>query len=811
MRTALVIRAGVVVVAIALAWPAGAAERTATALRNTAPPAASAAAGAAARDLVNRYCVTCHSDRAKTAGLTLEHRDITLPLGDRETWEKVIRKVRAGAMPPANAPRPQQSDLAATADWLETSIDRDAAAAPNPGRPFVHRLNRAEYANAIRDLLGVEIDARALLPADDASYGFDNVADVLTVTPGLLERYLLAAKKISRLAVGDTSVRPSTETYKRPISLLQDERMSEALPFGSRGGIAVRHMFPVDGEYEVRLTLQRQSINISHAVRGMDEENIIHVLIDGVRVREFVIPVTKAREHYDAVQTPDGNLRVRVPVKAGARLIGVVFPQRRWYVEGVGVGRLPAASDAFNSGVNTSTQYGKIEMGIDTLAVTGPFEAVTPGDAASRTRLFTCTPARGAEDACAKAILSRLARRAYRRSVTADDVQTLMGFYREGKDVGGFDRGIQTGIERVLLSPYFLLRKEENPAGAVTGKPYRVSDVELASRLSFFLWSSVPDEELLTAGIAGQLRHPVVLRRQVARMLRDRRSEAFLSNFFGQWLYLRNIDTVKPDIKVFPEFDENLREAFKQETTLFLASQVRDDRSMLDLLSADYTFLNERLARHYGVEGVYGNHFRRVALTGGSRAGLLGQGAILTVTSYADRTSPVVRGKWLLENILASPPPPPPANVPPFPENAGGEQPKSVRARMEMHRKNPVCASCHSRIDPLGFALENFNGVGQYRTMDDGSPIDASGSLPDGTKFNGPGEFRTMLLGQRDQIVIGLTEKLLTYALGRGVEYADMPAVRSIARKASAGGLKWSALIGSLVESIPFQMRRAES
>ena len=781
-----------------------------------APPAPDPAA---VKATVDKYCVTCHSERLKTGGLVLEKMDVSKPAVSVEVWEKVVKKLRGGAMPPAAAPRPDPATLSGVAAYFSDALDTAATRTPDPGRPVVHRLNRAEYANAVRDLLGVEIDGKALLPADDASYGFDNVADVLSVTSGLLERYLLVAKKVSRLALGDASIRPVAESYRLPPSLLQEDRMNEDLPFGSRGGMAIRQVFPVDGDYDLRLKLQRNSINLAYAIRGMDEENVIDVHIDGERIQRFVIPAKSARGQGVGTGTaePSANereqgLKVRVPVKAGVRTIAVSFPRRHWYVEGVGVGRLPAASDAFNSGTESDAQFGKIEMGIDTLEVTGPFNGKTPVSTLSRKRILVCQPTTAAsETPCARRVLTGLARRAYRRTPTADDISTLMTFYEAGRRNATFEAGIQTAIERLLVSPYFLLRKEMDPPAGGSAV-YRISGIELASRLSFFLWSSIPDDELLTLASTGRLQQPAVLEAQVRRMLRDERSQAFFANFFGQWLYLRNLDSHRPDTKLFPQFDENLRDAFKRETQLFLESQFREDRSVLDLLTADYTFVNERLARHYGIPGVYGSHFRRVALTDGVRAGLLGQGSVLTVTSYADRTSPVVRGKWLLENILGTPPPPPPANVPPFPENKGGEAPKSVRARMEQHRRNPVCASCHTRIDPLGFALENFDGVGRYRTVDDGSAVDASGVLPDGRKFNGPREFRTALIeSQKELLVESAAEKLMTYALGRGVQATDMPAIRRIVRDSEADNYRWSSLIINLVKSTPFQMRRRES
>ena len=824
-------------VVAALGWLAAVSVTADSVRRGSAPSArrsaavqlAPAATAAAKTDpihraLLDKYCITCHNEKLKTAGLVLEQQRVDLdhPSAGAETWEKVIRKLRSGTMPPTGAPRPDRAAVDAFRSWLETSIDHAAAVAPNPGRPGVHRLNRVEYTNAIRDLLGLEMDGRALLPADDSSYGFDNVADVLSVSTGLLERYLIVAKKVSRLAIGDPSIRPVAETYRIPMARMQEDRMSEDLPFGSRGGFSVRQMFPTDGEYEFRLRLQRNSINLSNAIRGLDEDNVIDVWLDGSSIKRFAIPAnsTVVKQGVNAARTEgraaaadiEAALNVSVPVKAGTRVVGISFTRRHWYVEGVGVSRLPPASDAFGSGLVSSRDYGKVEMGVDSLEIKGPFSGNTPAETPSRRRIFVCRPASASrEESCAKTILSTLARRAYRRPVTTQDVETLIGFYKAGRSKGTFDEGVQAGLERMLLSPYFLVRKEEDPPNSAPGSIHRVSDVELASRLSFFLWSSIPDDQLLDVAIRGKLKDPAVLDQQVRRMLRDPRSNALVTNFFGQWLYLRNIDTQRPDQKTFPEFDENLREAFRRETELFIESQLREDRSVTELLTADYTFLNERLARHYGIPHVYGSHFRRVTLTDNARGGLLGQGSILTVTSYANRTSPVVRGKWLLENLLGAPPPPPPPNVPPFPENTADGQPQSVRARMEQHRRNPVCAQCHSKIDPLGFALENFDAVGSYRTTDDGAAVDASGTLPDGTAFNGPAEFRKALVGHREEFVATLTEKLLTYAMGRGVENYDMPAVRAIVRDSASSAFQWSSLISAIVRSTPFQMKRSES
>ena len=768
--------------------------------------------------VLDKYCVTCHNARAKIGGLVLEDIDIDRPETRTDVWEKVIRKVRGGVMPPMTAARPDGALLADFVSYLERSLDAASAAAPNPGRPLVHRLNRAEYTNAVRDLLSVEIDGRALLPGDDASYGFDNVADVLSVSPTLLDRYLLVSKKISRVAVGDPTMRPVTDTFTLPDALLQADRMSEDLPFGTRGGLSFRYTFPVDGEYEIRLKLQRSSINAFYSVRGLDLENVLYVLVDGQLAREFPIRPVDTDQGFLQRGDPEGygvesKLHVRVPVKAGIRRIGVAMLRGQWYVEGVGVERLPLASDAYIFPFRSGEQVGKIELAINGVDITGPFNVpAAPPDSPSRRRIFVCRPATPDEEApCATTILSGLAQRAYRRPVTSADVSRLMEFYEIGRQDGSFDQGIQAAIERLLVSPYFLLRKEQDPPDLAPSSAYTISDVELASRLSFFLWSSIPDEELLRLAEQQRLSDPVVLQEQVARMLRDPRAKALVTNFFGQWLYLRNMASVQPNVKIFPEFDESLREAFMRETELFIESQLQEDSSALDLLTANYTFVNERLAKHYGIPHVYGSHFRRVTLPEGPRAGLLGHGSVLTVTSYADRTSPVVRGKWLLENLLGSPPPPPPPEVPPFPANKSGETPQSVRARMELHRRNPACASCHNVIDPLGFAMENFDAIGRYRTMDGETVIDPSGTLPDGAKFTGPSEFREALLRRREELMRSLTEKFLIYALGRGLESYDMPAIRQITREAAAGGDRWSSLIVSLVRSTPFQMRRSES
>ena len=775
------------------------------------------------RALLDKYCVTCHNERLKTAGLLLDKMNVDHVGAEAKAWERVVRKLRSRAMPPAGRPRPDRAGHDAFIASLETELDRAAAAAPNPGRATVHRLNRVEYTNAIRDLLALEIDGQSLLPADDTGYGFDNIADVLSFSPGLLERYMLAAQKITRLVIGG-SIRPSVETYTVPLVRVQEYRMSDDLPAGSRGGIAIRHYFPATGEYVLKIRMQRDRRG---AVRGLREPNLIDVRLDGARVTTFTLGGTQTTEEdtYERSEdlSADEGLVVRFPVMAGPRVLGVTFQERRLAIEGVGPSHLPAASASYAVGLNTSVESGKIEMGVDSIDIEGPFEtsALIEGpfetsaleDTPSRRQIFVCRPTDAQhEEPCAKRILSTLARRAYRRPATERDLQTLLGFYQAGRNEGSFDKGVQAAIEAILVDPEFLFRVERDPMNVAPGTSYRLTDLELASRLSFFLWSSIPDDELLDVATSGKLKDPAVLSQQVQRMLSDTRSEALIKNFFGQWLAVRNMQTVSPDPKTFPEFDDNLREAFQRESELLIDSQLREDRSALDLLTANYTFVNERLARHYGIPHVYGSHFRRVTFSDDRRAGILGHGSILTVTSYAHRTSPVVRGKWLLDTLLGAPPPPPPANVPPFPENDGDSQPTTVRERMEQHRKNPVCATCHAGLDPMGFALENFDGIGKWRSTEASRPIDPSGTFLDGSTFDSPSAFRLALQqNYREPFIATLTEKLLTYALGRGVEYYDMPAIRRIVREAASNDYKWSSLIMGIVESMPFQMRRAES
>jgi cytochrome c5 len=761
------------------------------------------------RDLLNRYCVTCHNDRLKTAGLTLDRADADHVGSGVELWEKVAHKLRSGAMPPPGMPRPDKSTLDAFVTHLESELDREAAAHPDPGRPLEHRLNQFEYSNAIRDLLVLDIDATTLLPGDESDHGFDNIAAVLSISPTLLDRYLSAARKISRLAVGDPSAAPTVETFRISRGLRQEERMSEEFPFGTRGGIVIHPYFPLDGEYVVKITLGRSFT--AARIRAINTREQIDVLLDGARVTRFEIGGQcadssggnrdpKCRAY---TETADEALHVRFPARAGSHALGVAFVKKSTLAEGAAPTVLPPR--------HTSSTYEAPRMDIDSVRLEGPYNATGPGDTPSRRQIFVCHPTRTEdEEPCARKILTALARRAYRRPVTDSDVGLLMPSYRAGRAEAGFESGIQEALARLLVSPQFLFRIERDPANSKPGSIYHISDLELASRLSFFLWSTIPDDPLLDAAAQGELRAPKVLEEQVRRMLADPRAKTLTANFAGQWLHLRNIKAVDPDSRLFPDFDDNLREDFRQETEMFLESQVKDNRPLEELLTANYTFVNERLAKFYRIPGVYGTHFRRVTLTDPNRAGLLGQASILTVTSYANRTSPVLRGKYVLDVILGAPPPPPPPNVPPLKETGeGGQAPASVRARMEEHRSNAVCAACHKQMDPLGFALENFDAIGKYRTVDGDSPIDASGVLADGTPFSNPVEFRQALLAHKTEFVRNFTEKLMTYAIGRTVGYTDMPAVRAVVRDAAATDYRWASLILGVVSSEPFQMRRA--
>ncbi len=758
------------------------------------------------RSLINTYCIGCHDSRRKVAGLSLDALDPGAVGTNRDVWERVVKKLRVRAMPPVEARRPAPSDYDMVISHLEGALDGLATATPDPGRGAVARLNRAEYANAVRDVLALDLDVKSLLPADDSGYGFDNIADVLSTSPALLERYLLAAEKVSRLAVGTTAVRPSVEAYSIHNDFRQDARMGEAFAFGTRGGIAVRHPFPADGEYVLRLRLQRQANKDVGPIRGIAQRHELEIRLEGVRIGVFTIggpDSTKKAADNTEDEKADDALVLRFTARRGLRELTAAFVDAPTLSESL-TPTLPVRNYAYT--YTTQTQ-----MGVDRIFIDGPHAVSGYTETPSRQRLFTCRPKAAADaEPCARDILRRIARRAYRRPVTAADLAPLLEFYRTGSAKGGFDAGIELGLIRILVSPSFLFRTEQPPTGVAAGSSYTISDVALASRLSFFLWSSVPDDELLALAEKKRLRAPGVLQAQVRRMLADPRADALLNNFVGQWLYLRNIKLVVPDSRRFPDFDQNLRDALERETTLFVQSQLQEDHSIPELLTANYTFLNERLARHYGIGGIYGSHFRRVTYPDGKRAGLLGHGSLLTATSYADRTSPVTRGKWVLENILGTPPPPPPADVPSLKDEGGAERPRSMRERMEQHRRNPVCASCHKLMDPIGFGLENFDATGQWRTAESGTPIDPSGMLFDGSKFTGPQALRTLLARDPRQFTVIATEKLLTYALGRGLEASDGPAVRAIVRSAGAHDYHWSSIVASIVESVPFQMRRSK-
>jgi hypothetical protein len=753
------------------------------------------------RASLDQYCVTCHNARLKTAGLTLDKMDLAAVPASAEVWEKVVRKLRAGAMPPAGARRPDQAIADGMVTWLETTLDAAGAAAPNPGRPVVHRLNRAEYANAVRDLLALDVDTAVLLPPDDSSQGFDNIADVLGVSPALLEGYLTAAGRISALAVGDPSIGANSETFHVRGDASQTAHV-EGLPLGTRGGLLARPTLPLDGEYVIKVKLLQTNLG---GTRGMEYPDQLEITVDGRRVH--LAPVGGTADYTampenatNVANALDARLQVRVSVKAGPRAIGATFVQKS---SAEGGNRL----QSFLRSTLIATDHTGLPH-VESMTITGPFNVTGSGDTPSRQRVFVCRPTGPTdEDRCARQIIATLARRGFRRPVTPAEAGRLFVFYQRGRRTGSFDKGVELAIRGVLASPKFLVRVERDPAGAAPGAPYRISDLELASRLSFFLWSSIPDDELLTLAEQGKLKDRAVIDGQVRRMLADPRADALVTNFAGQWLYLRNVQAATPDKNAFPDFDDNLRQAFLTETDLFFRSIMREDRSVLELLNADYTFVNERLARHYGIPNIYGSHFRRVTVTDEARRGLLGQGSILLVTSHADRTSPVVRGKWILDNVLGTPPPPPPPDVPPLKEKADDGQVQSLRERMEEHRSNPACASCHKVMDPIGFALENFDAVGAWRTRDSGSPIDASGRLADGTPVNGVVTLREALL-KRPEIFVGtMTEKMLTYALGRGLAYYDMPAVREIVREAGHDGDRFSSIVLGIVNSAPFQMR----
>lgn len=753
---------------------------------------------AGTRKLIQAYCIDCHDDATAKGGLSLESLNPASPVAHADAWEKVVRKLAHRQMPPIGEARPDDAAYTQVVAYLQQSLDRAAAQAPNPGRTDTfRRLNRTEYQNAVRDLLGVEIDGAALLPQDEPGHGFDNVA-VATLSPTLLDRYVSAAQKIARLAVGSSGKGPTGDTFRIKPDLTQEDHI-EGLPIGTRGGAVIPYVFPQDGEYEIQVRLARDR---NEQVEGLRRPHEVELLVDRERVALVTVRPPGADRNAEIV---DAHLKWRVPIKAGPHDVAVTFPkdptalietERRPFVVRFNMHRHPRQVPALYQ-----------------VSITGPFDVKGPGDTPSRRLIFgDKQDVAGNEDARAREILTRLARRAYRRPVSEEDLRKPLEFFRIGRAEGGtFDTGIEQAVSALLVSPRFLFRMEPTPTGVASGSIYRLNDFELASRLSFFLWSSLPDDALLAAAERGELRNAKQLEAQVRRMLTDDRARNLVTNFAAQWLHLRALDAVTPDLRLFIDFDENLRLALREETELFVESVLREDRSIVDLISADYTFLNERLAKHYGIAGIYGSRFRRVSFAndpGRQRGGLLRQGSVLTVTSYATRTSPVIRGKWILDNLIGTPPPPPPPDVPALDENVISAS-LSIRERLAQHRANPTCASCHKVIDPVGFSLENFDAIGRWRAAEDHKSVDATGGFPDGRTFTGVAALEQALV-QRPELFAGtLTEKLLIFALGRGVETSDAPAVREIVRRAQADNFRFSALILGIVNSTPFQMRKS--
>jgi mono/diheme cytochrome c family protein len=751
------------------------------------------------RQLLDRYCVTCHNERVKTADLKLDQVDADNPAAHAEVWEKVIHKLRTGTMPPSNMPQPEADARRKLVTWLETELDAASAAKPNPGRTeTLRRLNRTEYQNAIRDLLALEIDAASLLPPDESGHGFDNVT-VGDLPPTLLDRYISAAQKISRLAIGSTSS-IQEETIRLPADLTQEEHVP-GLPMGTRGGASISYTFAQDGEYDIQVWLSR---DLSGNVSGLREPrpHELILLLDREPVATFTIQRPADNDH----TLLDKDLKARVKVLAGPHDIGVAFVKD-------GSSLVETARQPLQARFN-DRRHPRTAPAINQVSVIGPYAPEGAESTPSRSRVFVCRPAVGAdkdkEDDCARTILSTLMRRAYRRPIAKAEIDKPMAFYREARADGDFDSGIARALSAVLINPEFLFRVEADPKSRSADGAYRITDLELASRLSFFLWSSIPDDELLDAAIRGKLSRPEELEKQTRRMIADPRSFNLASNFAAQWLRLRNLEAVTPNARLFPDFDDNLRQAFRQETELFLDSVLREDRSVLDLIRADYTFLNERLAKHYGIANIYGSRFRRVTLAPESRrGGLLRHGSVLSVTSYATRTSPVIRGVYVLDNIFGAPPPPPLPNVPSLDESTVSAN-LPMRERLAAHRSNAVCASCHRTIDPVGFSLENFNAVGQWREHEgEGEPIDSSGALPGVGEFRGVKGLEDALLSRPEMFAGALTEKLLTFGLGRGVAYYDAPAVRKIVRDSAKDRYRFSSIILGIVKSVPFQMRRA--
>ena len=777
-------------------------------------------------EVLGTYCIVCHNQTRNTAGLAIDALVVTEPSANSEVWERVIKKLRTRTMPPGGRPRPDDASYDAVAAWLEADIDRAWAASPNPGRiNAVHRVNRTEYNNAIRDLFALNLDVRALLPGDETADGsFDNFAELLSVSTSHLERYMTVARQVTRLAVGLPPV-PGGQVFEVPLHIEQQEyRMSDDLPLGSRGGIAVRYHFPVDGEYLLKVRLRKQYADY---LMGMGWEQDLDVRVDGEFVRRFTVggdapgrpaprsfagggPSFGDPEWETYMQlTGDTSLEVRVPVQAGEHVVGVSFIRDLFEPEGV-------PQPIQRGRVLTNDNLHMEHAAVHSVEIRGPFEpAGLAEETASRRQIFVCHPRLGAaEQACATEILTTMSRRAYRRTATDSEVQMLLEFFDQGREEGGtFDAGIQFALERLLVDPNFLLRVYRDPVEVGPEEVYRLSDLELASRLSFFLWSSIPDDRLLDLAERGELTDPVVLEQEVRRMFADpRATDAFLNDFAAQWLNLRRVTEVVVDPQQYPHFDQNLLEGFQRETELFLSSMLREDRGVIELLTADYTYVNQRVARHYGIPGIYGNHFRRVTLPNlEQRGGLLAQGAVLSVSSYPDRTSPVLRGKWLLDNILGAPPPPPPANVVTDLQDQG-PTPPSIRERLAQHRTEPLCNSCHGIIDPLGFAMEAYDVIGGYRTVDEsGNPIDDRATMLSGVEVQGLAGVRAVLVERGERFVHTVTEKLLQYALGRPLEYYDQPAVRRIVRNAEADDYRWSSIMLGIVESPAFLMRRAPS
>ena len=742
---------------------------------------------------VEKYCVGCHNEKSRAGDLSLSQLGAEEVAAHREVWEKVAWRLRTRSMPPTGLPRPDENGYKAMTSSLEGALDREAALHKNPGRTDTfRRLNRTEYHNAIRDLFALDVDVSSLLPSDDSSHGFDNIT-VSELSPTLLERYLSAAQKISRLAIGTLPRGPGGDTIVLPADLTQEEHFDE-LPFGTRGGTAIRYTFPQDGEYEIQLRLARDR---NEHVEGLSGIHKLELSLDGARVQVYTVNPPPSGQDHSKV---DAELNVRVPVKAGAHELAATFLKKPSAL-------LETDRQPYQAHFNMD-RHPRVQPALYSISVTGPYNSKGPGDTASRQRIFVC---RTSDDACAKRILLTVARRAWRKPVVDTDIEAPLRFYRDARKDIGFENGIEMGLRAVLVSPRFLFRVEQDPESLPAGTAYHLSDTELASRLSFFVWSSIPDDELLDAAAKGTLKQPAVLEKQVRRMLADPRSDALVNNFADQWLYLRNLASASPDARTFPDFDDNLRQAFRRETEMFFESIMREDRSVLDLLRANYTYVNERLAKHYEIPNVYGSRFRRVTFAPNDhRGGLLSQGSILTVTSYATRTSPVIRGKWVLSNILGTPPPPPPPNVPPLKEIAEHGQAITVRERLAAHRDKPACAGCHKLMDPIGFSLENFDAVGKWRSAENGVSVDAAGGLPDGGNFHGLEGLKQALLSRPELFVTTTTEKMMTYALGRGMEPFDGPAVRRIVQDAKGGDYRFSSLVLGIVNSVPFQMRRSQ-